>query len=192
MAFFDDLQNVLRYEKTAEGFDGRELVERLVARLDPETAVLELGMGPGRDLDLLLEAGVSATGSDAAQPFLDRYGERGGEAETLLLDARTLETDRPFGAIYSNKVLQHLTPDELRASLRRQAELVGVGGLLFHTFWRGADEETHHGMLFCRYEEDALAELLPPGLRIEEAGRYCEIWEEDSLWVLFLVGVAAP
>ena len=50
-------------------------------------------------------------------------------ADVLSLDAVTLETDRRFDAIYSNKVLHHLTPDELARSLRAQRRLLREGGL---------------------------------------------------------------
>ena len=37
----------------AEGFDGRELIEILKKYLSKGSTVLELGMGPGKDLDIL-------------------------------------------------------------------------------------------------------------------------------------------
>ena len=53
LSYFDDEQNVREYIEMAEGFDGRELVEKLGAYLPKGSTVLELGMGPGVDLELL-------------------------------------------------------------------------------------------------------------------------------------------
>jgi len=122
------------YTAMAEGYDGRTHVERLRQMLAPGSAVLELGMGPGVDLYMLAKT-FAATGSDRSQAFLDRYALIQPEADLLQLDAATVDTDRRFDAIYSNKVLHHLTRHELRRSLERQASLRRPGGLLLHGLW---------------------------------------------------------
>ena len=53
MDYFDDEQNVRDYIRMAEGYDGRALVDKLGAYLGEGATVLELGMGPGIDLDML-------------------------------------------------------------------------------------------------------------------------------------------
>ena len=68
MGFYDEERNVETYVEMAEGFDGRELVDVLKKHLAPGSTVLELGMGPGKDLALLAEA-FGATGSDRSQVF---------------------------------------------------------------------------------------------------------------------------
>ena len=65
MNYFDDQKNVQEYIKLADGFDGAEFVEKLATYLPEDSTVLELGMGPGKDLDLLLQ-NFKATGSDSA------------------------------------------------------------------------------------------------------------------------------
>ena len=117
MGFYDDEENVEAYVQMAEGYDGRELVDVLKKHLPSGSSVLELGMGPGKDLALLAEA-YDATGSDSSEVFLRRYRRDHPDADLLLLDAVTLATERRFDAIYSNKVLHHLSVDELRTSLR--------------------------------------------------------------------------
>ena len=52
MGFYDDEKTALQYIAMAEGYDGRELVEVLELHLPAAASVLELGMGPGVDLDL--------------------------------------------------------------------------------------------------------------------------------------------
>ena len=138
MGYYDDPKNVQQYIEMAEGYDGRELIAALARHLPAGATVLELGMGPGKDLDLLKQT-FRATGSDFAQPFIDRYRKQHPQADLLLLDAITMEAaidaGRTFDAIYSNKVLYHLTLDELRASLRNQARVLDPGGLLLHALW---------------------------------------------------------
>jgi cyclopropane fatty-acyl-phospholipid synthase-like methyltransferase len=56
MGYFDERKNVDAYIQMAEGYDGRELITILKKRLPAGSTVLELGMGPGIDLDLLAES----------------------------------------------------------------------------------------------------------------------------------------
>ena len=55
MSFYHTNESVSAYIKMAEGYDGRELVDVLSEHVDANARVLELGMGPGVDLDLLDE-----------------------------------------------------------------------------------------------------------------------------------------
>ena len=184
MGYFDVPENVRDYMRMADGYDGAGLIAVLKKHLPAGSTVLELGMGPGKDLALLLQAGLRPTGSDASEVFLRRYRESGGTLPTLVLDARTLETDERFDVIYSNKVLQHLTHDELRQSLTRQAEVVTPGGVLLHALWHGAEQERHHGLLFTQHTEASVRQALPPDLELVEHERFDEMDEGDSLWVL--------
>jgi SAM-dependent methyltransferase len=185
VGFYDTEEGVEQYVEMAEGYDGAELVEVLRRHLPEGSRVLELGMGPGVDLDLLART-YEVTGSDYSQVFLDRYRATHPDADLLLIDARAPEADRCFDAIYSNKVLYHLTGEELRESLVAQARLLEPGGLAMHSFWWGEeDEEPMQGLLFVHYTEDELAGLISgTGFEVVEMDRYSEMEEDDSLWVL--------
>ncbi|MGB3185762.1 MAG: class I SAM-dependent methyltransferase [Ornithinimicrobium sp.] len=180
---YDTTRGVEDYAVMAEGYDGRTHIERLNQLLPPGSAVLELGMGPGVDLDMLART-FTATGSDRSQAFLDRYARIRPETELLRLDAVTLDTDRHFDAIYSNKVLHHLTRDELITSLERQARLLRPGGLLLHGIWAGMTTETHEGLHDQRYTPDTLRTALPASLALIECDFYQEMTHNDSLRVL--------
>ena len=52
------------------------------------------------------------TGSDSSQVFVDRYKKLHPEADVFQLDAKSLDINRNFDCIYSNKVLLHLTKQE--------------------------------------------------------------------------------
>jgi len=187
MSYYDDPKNVQQYIEMAEGYDGRELIEALARHLPAGATVLELGMGPGKDLDLLKQT-FGATGSDAAQPFLDRYRERHPQADLLRLDAvrmdAAIDAGRTFDAIYSNKVLYHLTPDELRVSLRNQACVLNPGGLLLHSLWYGEGEEEMHGLHFAYYTEITFAALVGDEYETIETARYTEMEPDDSFYVV--------
>lgn len=185
MGFFDTREGVRQYVEMTEGADGRELIAVLKSHLPAGSSVLELGMGPGRDLDLL-RLTFEATGSDGSAAFLDLYREAHRDADLLQLDAVVLDTDRRFDALYSNKVLHHLPREQMARSLARQREILNGDGLMMHSFWHGEkDGEEHEGLLFTRYTEAGLERAFAgAGYEVVEMTRYGEMNDDDSLYVV--------
>ncbi len=183
MGFYDDEKNVQSYLEMAEGYDGAELIQILRNYLPTGATVLELGMGPGKDLDILGQDYV-VTGSDNSQTFIDLYRKTNEQADLLLLDAITINTNRQFDCIYSNKVLHHLDQTELKQSLNRQKEVVSVGGFLFHSFWYGDHTEELHGLRFIYYTEAILKSLIDSAWEIVLMERYAEMEADDSVYIL--------
>ncbi len=183
MGYFDTEEHVDQYIQLAQGYDGASLIERLKEYLKEGSTLLELGLGPGKDL-LLLKEHYKVTGSDNSQIFLDRFRDKHPEADLLLLDAVKIETDRIFQAIYSNKVMHHLNLQLMKASFSRQGEIVEKGGIIMHSFWYGNEVERIEDMEFYQVTEQTLETLLPPQFEILEMVRYQEMEEGDSLYVV--------
>ena len=110
MGYFDSEKNVLDYLKMVEGYDGTELINELRKYLKDGSTVLEIGMGPGVDLDILKKY-YKVAGSDSSKIFVERYKKQHPDADVFLLDATEISLDRKFDCIYSNKVLIHLTKE---------------------------------------------------------------------------------
>lgn len=72
MGYFDKRKNVDEYIQMAEGYDGRELIAVLKMHLPAGSTILELGMGPGKDLGLLAES-YTVTSSDSSNVSIDLY-----------------------------------------------------------------------------------------------------------------------
>ena len=188
MSFFDTDEGIEQYAQMAEGYDGRALVEQLVALRPEGGELLELGMGLGKDLELLAPH-FEVTGTDSSEAFLRRYRAQPGalEVELLALDAVSfagLDAARRFDVIYSNKVLHHLERETLVHSWARQAQHLRSGGLAFHSFWHGEGDQEFSGMRFCYYTRESLAASLPPELQLELCERYTEMDDDDSMLVV--------
>lgn len=183
MRFYETEKGVADYIEMADGYDGKELIARLQSHLQPGATVLELGMGPGKDMVILAES-YSVTGSDFSDVFLDRYRGIDPDADLLRLDATTIETDRRFDAIYSNKVLHHLSDAELARSVDRQAGVLTSGGIVLHSFWYGARVEEIADMTFYYRDEDFLRAVFSRCFEIESMERYAEMEESDSVYVI--------
>lgn len=183
MGFFDTEKGVNEYIKMAAGYDGKELIKILQEFVPENSKVLELGMGPGTDLDIL-KKNFTVTGSDNSQVFLDRYKKQNPDVDLLKLDAVTLSVDRTFDCIYSNKVLHHITREELKKSFQRQKDILNPDGILFHSFWRGDEDENFDGLLFTKYQNNDLKEIIGDIFDILKIGTYTEMEKDDSLYVV--------
>ncbi len=167
----------------AEGYDGAELIKVLQKHLPKNSIVMELGMGPGKDLDILKKS-YTVVGSDNSQIFLDKYKKKHQDADLLLLDAVTIQTNRKFDCIYSNKVLHHLTKEDLRKSLQRQKELLNPNGITFHSFWKGNKVEEMNGLLFTYYETEDLKKMAESDFEILALETHTEMEKDDSIYVV--------
>lgn len=183
MSFYDDPKNAEDYIKMAKGYDGAELIGILGEHLAKQSSLLELGMGPGVDLDILRKR-YQVTGSDNAAYFLERYKSANPNADLIELDAVAINTDRQFDCIYSNKVLHHLSDDELNKSFENQAQALNDDGLVFHSFWHGDEVMEMHGMVFHYRQVQDVTDRLAPHFQFVDAQIYGEMDKDDSFWVL--------
>ena len=186
LGYYDDEKTALQYIEMAEGFDGRELVDVLTGHLPVGASVLELGMGPGVDLNLLKNH-YQVTGSDYSQFFLDRYRGVYPESDLIQLDAVELDTMRKFDCIYSNKVLHHLTNEQLIKSFRRQKQILSNEGLILHSFWHGTGCDEHHGLKFVYQTEDSIRAIVGEYFIVLDIVVYKEMKDDDSLYVVATV-----
>jgi cyclopropane fatty-acyl-phospholipid synthase-like methyltransferase len=183
MEFYESKDNVEQYIKFTPAHDGALLVDALSEFLPDASTVLELGLGPGKDFKQLSQR-YQVTGSDFSKMFLDLYREKDPTADLLHLDARTLDTEHHFDAIFSNKVLIHLSPDELRQSFARQHEVLNDGGLILHSFWYGEGEQDFNGLTMFSYNENDLTKLLTDAFDILALERHAKMAEGDSIYVV--------
>lgn len=181
--YYENKEQVEKYIEFTPSHDGSMLVDKLVEYLPAGSTVLELGMGPGKDWQLLGEH-FEVTASDNSRLFLDLFRERHTDADLLHLDARTLETDRTFDGVFSNKALIHLSDDELGQSFARQCEVLNDGGLILHSFWYGDSVEEYSGLRFTNRTEQNVAGLLEGLFDIVKIGRHAKMAADDSVYVL--------
>lgn len=183
MGYYDDERTAREYIAMADGDDGRELIAILSKHVPDGSQVLELGMGPGKDLDILAK-NYEVTGSDKSQVFVDLYRQEHPNADLLVLDAVTLDTGRKFDCIFSNKVLHHLNPDELRRSLQRQHLLLNDGGYVMHSFWKGEGSDEMSGLMSFYQSEERLISSFSGLYDIISIMTYDELDIGDSVYVI--------
>lgn len=183
MTFYNDPQSVDQYIKMCDGYDPADITNFLKRHLRETATVLELGSGPGFDLEIL-KNDYRITGSDLSDEFIKRGREKFPGIEFLKLDAVAIETDQQFDCIFSNKVLHHLTTDVLEHSLARQQRVLNPKGIFAHTFWIGGKEFTQNGMYFNFHERAALLELVDRYFNVIDTLDYAEFEEGDSIFII--------
>jgi len=183
MDYYENKDKVSKYIKFTPSDDGTLLVDMLVENLPAGATILELGIGPGKDFDRLSKH-FSVTGSDTSREFLQLFREHHEHADLLYLDAKTLDTERTFDCIFSNKVLIHFTRQEVRESFARQHEVLNADGLILHSFWHGNGNKEYSGLRFYYYTEEDIADALDGFYDILKIGHHAKMAANDSVYVL--------
>lgn len=178
--FYNTAASVKAYIQMAEGHDGREHIAKLKILLPKGSTVLELGSGPGTDWKNL-SANYQTTGSDYSPEFIKHLRSMAPEGTFLQLDAATLGTNQTFDAIYSNKVLHHLSDEAIVRSFSRQYQLLNSGGLICHSFWKGEGSETFKGLFVNYHNKDGLHSLIANRFEVLSLESYQEFETSDSL-----------
>lgn len=191
MNFYLDKNNVNEYIEMCKDFDASAHVEFVVKNLNSSGSLLEIGSGPGNDLPELNKH-YSVTASDYSPLFLKAINEQHPQIPTLQIDAKQISCEHSFDVVYSNKVLHHLTIDELKASLVQQAALLNQGGRLAHCMWIGEEDFVHEGNVHKYYTKEEILELIT-GIhnetdnqlfQVESFSQYEEFSPNDSALII--------
>lgn len=183
MGFYDDINNVQEYIRMSKGYNNNILINELKKHLKTGSTLLELGMGEGNDIDSLNEY-YNVIGSDKSEVFLDLYRKKNKNIEVIKLDAVKIDINNKFDCIYSNKVLQHLTKNELKESFKNQSNVLKSDGILFHSFWYGNKQEDYNGLLFSYYNENTIKQEYSKYFTLIKFGLYSEMEEKDSFFII--------
>jgi len=181
--YYNTKESVDEYIRLAKGVDGSELIKKLNRELPSDSILLEIGSGPGTDWRILNKL-YDVVGSDNSTEFLNHLISENPTGEFLELDAITLLTDKKFDGIYSNKVLHHLTDNELAGSIKRQTEILKPNGVICHSFWKGEGSEIFKGLFVNYHDEETLNQLYKRDFEILSIENYKEFEDGDSLLVV--------
>lgn len=181
--YYHTKESVEEYIRLAKDVSGKELIEKLEQVLPAKSFLLELGSGPGTDWKILNEF-YNVVGSDNSTEFINHLISEIPDGQFIELDAITLETERKFNGIYSNKVLHHLNDSELFDSIKRQYEILNPDGIICHSFWKGEGSEIFKGLFVNYHSERDLKEIHKDYFDILSIESYMEFEEGDSLLLI--------
>ncbi len=185
MSYFEKRENVDLYKELMNGYDNNYVLNELYKVLDDNSSLLELGMGTGLDL-LALSKKYKVVGSDSSAIFVEDFKNE-NSLEVCVLNAVSVDIDKKFDCIYSNKVLQHLAKEDFITSLKNQAEHLNKNGILFFTLWNGEHRQEFEfdgELRFVYYNKETLLNIIPEQLTINSVIYYKEFEENDSMIII--------
>lgn len=183
MGYYNTNKGIEEYILRSQDWKSPKIDKILKKYLPKHATLLELGMGPGRDFELLQKI-YQSTGSDKSKRFLERYKKTHKGSKLVKLDAITIRTNKKFDCIFSNRVLHHLTKPELKRSLARQKEVLNQDGIVFHTFWKGKITEKKRGLLFVYYQKEQLKKILKQHFDVLELEIFSADEKNDSIYAV--------
>ena len=181
--YYKTQESVDEYIRLAKDVNGSELINKLRQYLPANSTLLEIGSGPGTDWNIL-KRDYKIVGSDNSQEFLSRLISANPADVFLELDAISLNTDKTFDGIYSNKVLHHLEDRELKDSIKRQNEVLNSNGIICHSFWKGEGSEVFKGLFVNYHSNYTLRAFFEKHFELLMVESYAEFEEADSLLLI--------
>ncbi|MDB4297318.1 class I SAM-dependent methyltransferase [Flavobacteriaceae bacterium] len=181
--YYKTKDSVAEYIHLAKDVNGAGLIKKLNTYLSKQSSLLEIGSGPGSDFNILSKQ-YQVTGSDNSEEFLQHLDVKFSNNQFLNLDAATLDTKKKFDAIYSNKVLHHLTDTDLKNSINRQSDILEAGGIICHSFWKGEGSEVFKGLFVNYHSKQAIKSIFQEKFNILLLELYAEFEEADSILLI--------
>ena len=181
--YYKTKESVEEYVRLAKDVNGGLLIEDLKKVLIANSTILELGSGPGSDWEILCKS-YKVIGSDNSTEFLNHLIANHPQGDFLLLDAVSIITDKKFDGIYANKVLHHLTNQELEKSILRQHKILNPKGIICHSFWKGEGSEVFKGLFVNYHDKEFLKKLYNPYFEVLSIEFYEEFEPEDSILLI--------
>ena len=177
------------YESTID-LDMSEIMQPFLEELPENAEVLDLGCGSGRDSLVLEEQGCLVTSLDGSEEMC-KLAEIYLDRPVLHMLYEEMEFDQVFDGIWACASLVHLTPEEMKGTLKKLLAALKPGGVLYFSTHQGDRRGTYNGRYFCDYTRQVLRDLL------EEIGgsKVIDIWRtsdvrsgrEDKIWLNALV-----
>lgn len=164
--------------ESAAALYGDSFIQSL-SRFGETASVLDVGCGPGPDIETIAAEGHAVTGLDITQSFLTEATERVPAGTFVRGDMRSLPfQDASFDGIWASASFHHVPRPEARETLRDCRRVLRPGGYLFVSAKRNEaldDDDTERH--FEYYQPAALRSLL------ESAGFELERVRTVDKWV---------
>jgi SAM-dependent methyltransferase len=194
----DTAETVDSYDRAAEGFAARwsdlrldRALNAFTGRVTGQRRALDLGCGPGRDVDFLTQLGCQAVGLDLSAVMLAQARGRLPAAPLVRADLRRVPfSPGAFDGIWACASLLHLRRAELPTALTELSRLLRYpGGVLYVALKVGQGERWVTGpgseRYFFTYYQPAEVETLldATGFQVVESWVTPDQAGRDEPWI---------
>lgn len=162
-----------------------ELPLRFSSLLKKNSRVLDLGCGPGRDLDVFSNDGHIATGIDLNEDFVEMAKSRHNVIHADMRELPTLFSDSSFNGIWAQASLVHLSHEEATSVVADCFRLLHPEGIFYTcvptTGDSGWTTESDGTRWYTVWPERSFVDVcINAGFAITDVadGPYIEVWAQ--------------
>jgi SAM-dependent methyltransferase len=185
------LASVVAYSNDPQGYAQKyqhhrlELPHRFSSSLKRNARVLDLGCGPGRDLDVFANDGHVVTGVELNEDFVEMAKLRHNVIHTDIREISRLFSDLSFDGIWAQASLVHLSHDEVTSVVADCFQLLKPQGIFYTcvptTGDSGWKTESDGTRWYTVWPERTFVEVCTnAGFAITDVsdGPYIEVWAQ--------------
>ncbi len=137
------------YDSTAAAYQAHTLklqpeakVKAFLSYLLPNSRILDLGCGPGRDSKYFVEQGHKVVGADISAHMIDLAREVVSQAEFIVSDIESLVLEKEsFDAVWASASLLHVSKQAMPGVLTNLYRSLKPGGIFYVSMKKGMGEE---------------------------------------------------
>jgi SAM-dependent methyltransferase len=203
---YETAETVASYDRAAEGFAARwgdlrldRALNAFAGRVTGQRRVLDLGCGPGRDIDFLIQLACQAVGLDLSAGMLAQARSRLPTVPLVRADLRRIPfSPGAFDGIWACASLLHLRRTELPTTLAELSRLLRrPAGVLYVALKGGQGERWVTGSsgeryFFAYYRPAEVETLLDgAGFQVVESWVTPDQAGRDEPWLNFIARVRA-
>ena len=153
------------YNKNAEDFikrtmevDMSDIYDWVLAGVQEEGRILDVGFGSGRDSLYFLAMGYEVTSIDSSQRFVAIGREL--LPDVMLEDVCEMDFSEEFDLVWANASLLHLDEEQFALAVARIEASLEEGAWFYVSMKRGDFEGIRNGRYFKYYTQDTLVEAV--------------------------------
>lgn len=159
------------------------LPEKFASLLKPNSDILDIGCGPGRDLDYFAHCGHHVTGVELNSSFVAMCSQRHHIVEADIRDLSQHFSPDSFDGVWAQSSLVHLSQEESRKVIADCYALLRIGGIFYISVASqgvsGWKDEPDGRRWYTMWPGDSICQpLLDVGFTIIDIshGPYVEVW----------------
>lgn len=157
-------KTVKNYIKKVDKLHPKQEAKIFLSLIKPNSPILDLGCGYGRDAKIFSERGYKVVGIDLSEKMIETAKKISPKSEFKLMDIRKLSfTNNSFDGIWANASFLHIPKKEIKTALKEAYRVLKQNGTIYLSVKEGIGEgfieDTRYGGIkkfFSFFQKDEI------------------------------------